>query len=159
MEIRCQIEVKPLRSPIKRYRTYCKDQHQCKQKQHHNLCDLFHSILKPHSTNCKTSNNNNDHKESHCSGFCKHIGKHTCNSGSILSLKFTSHHLDEILDHPACNCCVEHHQQIVSGHSSIFIEVPFGSFGLQPVKGKRRTYFTGSSDRKFHYHDRKSKNQ
>ena len=60
--------------------------------------------------------------------------------GGIHAFKLSECHFEEIQKHPAADGGVEHHQQIVSSHGSVSIQVPFGALGLQNIKGQRRDF-------------------
>ena len=157
LEIRDQVEFQSLFGTIHGKTVDGKNNHDHQKRDHHNLGNFFKAVLKTAGADKNTCNNNNDHPESHSNGLAKHVGKLSCNTVGIKSLEFTGGCHIEVIQHPACNSGVKHHQEITSDQSDISMDVPFLSWFFQCVICFDRTLLAGTSNRKLHSHNRKSK--
>ena len=156
LKIRDQVEFQTLFRTIHGKAVNSQDNHNDQKGDHHNLGNLFQAILKTAGTDKNTCDNNNDHPESHGYRLAKHICKLTGNTFRIKPLEFAGCCHIEVIQHPAGNGCVEHHQEITSDQSDISVDVPFLAWFLQSVIGFDRAFLAGTSNRKFHGHNRQS---
>ena len=85
---------------------------------------------------------------------CHHVTECGSDSLRIQAFKGSGRRRTEILDHPAADDGIKHHQNIVAGHRGIAVQVPETALWLQPSIHGHRTDLTGPSHGKFHGHYR-----
>ena len=61
---------------------------------------------------------------------------------------------DKILDHPAGNGGVKHHEQVVARHGGVAVEVPLAPPRLQLLVQPHRTFLAGPAQGKLNGHNR-----
>ena len=60
----------------------------------------------------------------------KNSGHLVCRSGHDISLNKEIY----IIEHPTCNHCIEHHQQVISGNAHVFCQMPSCTFRFQYIE-------------------------
>ena len=156
-KIRDQVEFQTFFCTVHGKAVDCQDNHDHQKGDHHDLGNFLKAILKTAGADKNTCDNNNDHPESHSNRLAKHVCKLSFNTVGIKSLEFTGSCHIKIIQHPAGNGCVEHHQKIASDQSDISVDMPFLARFLQSVVSFDRAFLAGTSNRKLHSHNRKSK--
>ena len=129
-------------------------QHDHDQCCHHDLGDPLYTLLQAHGQNKKAHNDGYGHKAPLTDGRSHHIAEFGSDSLRIQAFKGSGRRRKEILDHPAADDGIKHHQNIVAGHRGIAVQVPETALWLQPSIHGHRTDLTGPSHGKFHGHYR-----
>ena len=109
-------------------------QHQHNEQHHHDFGDLFNAVLQSQSTDADTENNDDTGEQDHQCRTVQHAGEKAGrffggNGGDL------SRTVQEcVVEHPAGNHGIEHHQQIVSGNAGVFGDVPAAARLFQNVQ-------------------------
>ena len=130
--------------------------HNDQKGDHHDLGNFFKPILKTTGADKNTCDNNNDHPEAHGNRLPQHVCKFSGNTLRIKSLEFAGGSHIEVIQHPAGNSSVEHHQKVAADQSDVSVDVPFLAGFFQCIVGFDRALLAGTSNRKFHSHNRKT---
>ena len=133
--------------------------HQHNQEGHHNLGDAFNAGLDAQIADTEAGENDDNHIACHGYRVAQQTAEHVANTFCVQSHEAADSHFVEIIQHPAGNCGVEHHQENIAGNSTVFIKMPFCTGRLQYVEGFCRAAYTRTADRKFRYHDGQAQKQ
>ena len=155
-KIRFEVKCKSFCCSVQQTGTNCQYCHNQKQTGHHELINTLHALLQSHGANAKAKYNNKDHPKDHWTWLRKHSIEGIANSLSIQTFKLSADHLDKVRKHPSANGGVKHHQKVVSQHSHITVDMPVTSLWLQNLKGAGTAFLAGTSNCKFHCHNRKA---
>ena len=131
------------------------DDHQEQQSTHHPFGDPFHAVLDAQIAYGKAQEAGQDHPEQEGQGILEHG---TESSGDELGGGVHKSALDvepAIVEHPACDRGVVHHQHVAADDADGFEPVPAGAQRLQDFKALGGTAAAAPADGKFadHYRD------
>ena len=138
---------------------YCQNQHEQQQAGHHVLGDAFNAGLDAQIANAKAGENDDNHIACHGYRVAQQAAENVADTFGIQADEAADSHFVEVIQHPAGNRGVEHHQENVAGDCTVFIQMPFCTGRLQHVKGFCCTAHAGAANSKFCYHDGQSQKQ
>ena len=107
----------------------------------------------------KAQNDHQHHPAAHHQGLAQHLAVNGADAGGILSHESAGDHEIEIVQHPAGDRCVEHHQKIVADQAEVAVEMPFLARLFQHAIGQHRAFPAGAAHGKLHGHDRQPQKQ
>ena len=159
VEVRIEIIFKTCSTVGQSNGVYCQNQHEQQQTGHHIFGYTFYAGLDAQIADTETGENNYNHIACHGYRVAQQTAEHVADTFGIQSHEAADSHFVEIIQHPAGNRGIEHHQENVAGNSTIFIKMPFCTGRLQYVEGFCRTAHAGTADSKFRYHDGQAQKQ
>ena len=158
-EIRIQVVSETLAAVGQHDGVGCQNQHQYQQAGHHGFGDAFNACFNAQVADTEAGQDDKNHIACHGYRVRQQGDEDIGNAVSIQTYKVADSHFVEIVQHPAGNRSVEHHQDDVAGNSAVFVQMPFRAFRLQYVKRFGCTADAGTAYGKFSYHDGQSQEQ
>ena len=106
-----------------------KDQY--KQCAHHPFADLFQTALQAAPADDKARQRDDDHPENHLDRVREHLAKDACGLLGGQAVKAAGQEAEEVVDHPAGDGGVVHHQQHTARHAEPAVDMPLTALRLQ----------------------------
>ena len=159
VEVRIEIIFKACSTVGQSNGVYCQNQHEQQQAGHHIFGDALYAGLDAQIADTEAGENDDNHIACHGYRVAQQAAEHVADTFCVQSHEAADSHFVEIIQHPAGNSGVEHHQENIAGNSTVFIKVPFCTGRLQYVEGFCSAAYTRTADRKFRYHDGQAQKQ
>ena len=132
--------------------------HDHQQGDHHDLGHALKAVLQALGTHKNAQRHNKDHPEGHNTGACQHFGELTGHLIGVQTRQLAGCGHVEIVQHPACNGGVEHHEQIAAHEGKIAVDVPLLARFFQCLIGPHRALAGSTPHRELHRHDGQAQN-
>lgn len=132
--------------------------HNDKQRDHHDLGDALKPVLQPDGADRDAEHDHDEHPERHRPGACQHIVERRADLLGAHTLELTGGSEIEIMQHPARNRGVEHHEQVAANEGEVAVDVPLLARLFQCLIGVHRAFAGSAAHRKFHGHDGQAQN-
>ena len=128
-----------------------KNDDQDKKGTHHNLADLFQTVLQSAAAYKEAYHYGENHPEAHLEGTGQHISKNGAYLlGSHSRLKGAGQKFKAVGDHPPGYGGVVHHQKITAEDGKITVDMPFAAGLFQDFISLHRTFAACPSYGKLH---------
>ena len=125
---------------------------QAQQRQHHPLGNALQTLLQAHAAHGKTHDDGHGHPGADLKGVGQHIAEHAAHGLRVQPVKGAGEELEEVIQHPAGNRGVEHHQQVAARQAEPAVNVPFAARRLQLFVGAHRALAGGTAHGELHGH-------
>jgi len=153
-----QVELQTLAAALQEQTVGGQDPHQNDQTQHHPLGDPLQALLDTHGNDGEAADYHDAHVNSHLHGVGQHSGEHGfCGSG-VKTRKDAGGSVHEVLQHPAGDGGVEHHQDDIADEADVAVPAPFAA-GLQLRIHLQGALLCGAAHGEFHGQHRHTQNQ
>ena len=153
VKVRNQIELQTFGRAGQGDRTDREDKHQHDQQDHHDLRDLFDAVSQPLRTDTEGRHDNDHREQDQDSGACEHVREGGLDPRRIHSDKSARGHQVGVVQHPACDHRVEHHEQVVAGEAEPLEAVPVRAFAFELVEGADDAASASAPDGVFAHQD------
>ena len=153
-----QIEGKPFLGAGQEETVDRQDYHDGQQRQHHDLGDPFQAALQAPDADQNTDHDHHDHPERHHAGIGKHVCKDPFHRGGVQPLKSADGGQVKIVQHPAGDRGVEHHQKIAANQRDIAVNMPFLPGLFQGLVSPHGAFLAGAAHGEFHAQNRQAEN-
>ena len=130
--------------------------HDGEQRDHHDLGHALQTALKAERVDEEADDDDRDHAARHDARPGQHFTERRADLLGRCSDKSARCGQIEIVQHPAADRRVEHHQQIVADHRQITVDMPPAARLFQYLIGAHRAFLAGAADRELHRHDRQT---
>ena len=128
----------------------CQNHNQRQKRQHHPLADALQSLLKAEGAHQKARQHNDHHEDGHLAGIGQHRGEHAVHSIGGSAVEGADGKLIEIIQHPAGDCGVVHHQKAAANDAEPAVNMPLAALGLQSLVPQYRALAAGTSHGQLH---------
>ena len=159
IEIRIEIIFQPGFTARQHDGVDSKHQHEHEQAGHHCFRDALYAIFYAQIADAEAGDDNGNHVTCHRHRIAQQRTEDAADALSIKADKAAYSHFIEVIQHPAADGGIEHHEDDVAGDGAIFIKMPFSSLRLQNIKGFGSTAHTGAANGKLCYHDGQAQKQ
>ena len=157
VQIGYQIEFQTLGGAGERQGVDGQHHDQYQQCTHHVLADFLKAILKPLAANKEACNDGDYHKDCHFRRIRQHGAKYTLGRGRVhAAVEGAGGKLYKVVQHPAGNGGIVHHQQIAAENCEPTVDMPFGLGLFQRPIGKHCALAAGTANGQLHGQDRKT---
>ena len=127
--------------------------HQQHQSDHHPLRDALDAGLDAEVADTAAEQDDEDHAARHRHGVGEQPAEDAADRLSIEPVKGARRHLVDVVEHPARDGRVEHHEQQVARDGTVFVEMPLRPLRLEHVERHGRAADTRAPDSKLRDHD------
>jgi len=131
-----------------------KDQYE--QGAHHPFADLFQTALQAAPADDKARQRDDGHPENHLDRVREHLAKDACGLLGGQAVKTAGQEAEEVVDHPAGDGGVVHHQQHTARHAEPAVDMPLAAPGLQRLVGAARRAAARTANGQLHRQDRQT---
>ena len=157
-KVRHEIEAQALLSAGHEQAVDSQNDHDDEQSDHHDLGHPLQTILQALGTDQDAERHHEDHPERHDAGACQHLAEGIRYLVCIQTGQLSGGSHVKIVQHPACNGGVEHHQQITADEGEIAVDVPLLARLFQRLIGAHRALAAGAAHCKLHGHNGQAQN-
>lgn len=127
--------------------------HQQEQAEHHPLRDALDAGLNAEVADAAAEQHDENHAAGHRDGVGQEAAEDGTDAVSIEPVKGPRRHLVKIVEHPAGNRRVEHHEQQIARDGPVLVPVPFRPLRFQHIEGHRGTAHARAADGELRDHD------
>ena len=135
------------------------DDHDGEQRYHHDLGHALQTALKAEGVDGEADDNDRDHAAGHDARLGQHFTERRRNLLGVRADEAARCRQIEIVQHPAADGRVEHHQQIIAYHRQIAVNVPLAARLFERLIRTDRAFLAGAADRELHRHDRQAEDE
>ena len=134
------------------------DQYEDESEQcaHHPFADLFQAALQAATADDKACHRDNGHPEHHFHGAREHLAKDAGRLFRRKAVKIAGQEAEEVIEHPAGDGGVVHHQQYTAHHAEPAVDVPLAALWFQRLVGAAGGTVPGAADGQLHGQDRQA---
>ena len=157
-KVRHQEEGKTLLCAVHEEAVHGQNDHDEEQGDHHALGHTLQTILQALSADQNAQNDHEHHPEGHNAGACQHLGELACHLVCVQAGELSGGSHIKIVQHPACNGGVEHHQQVTADQGEVAMDMPLLARLFQHLIGPHRAFAAGTAHSKFHGHNGQTQN-
>ena len=136
-----------------------KHQHEHEQAGHHHFCDALYAIFYAQIADAEAGEDNGNHVTCHRHRIAQQRTEYAADALGIKTGEAAYCHFIEVIQHPAADGGIEHHEDDVAGDGAIFIKMPFSSLRLQNIEGFGSAACAGTANGKLCYHDGQAQKQ
>ena len=137
----------------------CEHQHEHEQAGHHDLRNALYAIFYAQIAHAEAGEDNGNHVTGHRHRIAQQCAEDAAYALGIKADKAAYSHFIEVIQHPAADGGIEHHEDDVTGDGAIFIKMPFRSLRLQHIEGFGSAAHAGTANGELCYHDRQAQQQ
>ena len=135
---------------------YCKNHNKTEQAEHHDLGNSLDTVLDADTADENSGGDRDDHKERHFTGIAEHVRKDIRDNVGFNGIELSGQEFHEIIQHPAGDRCVVHHQQIASGDAEPAVNMPLAALRLERLVALDHALAACAADSQLHRKDRSS---
>ena len=135
-----------------------KDEHQDQQRDHHVFRHAFQTLLQPEREDRKAQHDRDRHIADHGGGVRHHAAERGADLPGVQPDKIPREAVHEVVEDPAGDGRVEHHQQHAADERGVAVDVPFCALRLKLLIHPNGAYLRSAPDGKFDGHDRQTQN-
>ena len=137
---------------------HCEDHNKSEQTKHHDLGNSLDTVLDTDTADENSGGDRDDHKERHFTGVAEHVRKDIRDNVRFNGIELSGQELHEIIQHPAGDCCIVHHQQITSGNAEPAVNMPLAALRFERLISLDHALAACAADGQLHRKDRSSHN-
>ena len=137
----------------------CKHQHEHEQAGHHDLRNALYAIFYAQIAHAEAGEDNGNHVAGHRHRIAQQCAEDAADALGIQADEAAYSHFIEVIQHPAADGGIEHHEDDVAGDGAIFIKMPFRSLRLQHIEGFGSAAHAGTANGELCYHDGQAQQQ
>ena len=137
----------------------CKYQHEHEQAGHHCFRDALYAVFYAQIAHAEAGEDNGNHVTGHRHRIAQQCAEDAADALGIQADEAAHSHFIEVIQHPAADGGIEHHEDDVAGDGAIFIKMPFRSLRLQHIEGFGSAAHAGTANGELCYHDGQAKQQ
>ena len=124
------------------------------QAQHHQLDHALHALLHAHGAHAAAHEHHQGHAHHLGHGVAQGGTEELAHTGGIQAAQGAAGHVPAVIEHPARDRGVEHHQQVAADKGHLAAPVPLAALGLKDVEGQAHIAAGGTAHGEFHDHGR-----
>ena len=137
----------------------CKHQHEHEQAGHHHFRNALYAVFYAQIAHAEAGEDNGNHVAGHRHRVAQQCAEDAADALGIKADEAAHSHFIEVIQHPAADGGIEHHEDDVAGDGAIFIKMPFRSLRLQHIEGFGSAAHAGTANGELCYHDRQAQQQ
>ena len=137
----------------------CQHQHEHEQAGHHRFRDALYAVFYAQIAYAEAGEDNGNHVTGHRHRIAQQCAEDAADALGIQTDEAAHSHFIEVIQHPAADGGIEHHEDDVAGDGAIFIKMPFRSLRLQHIEGFGSAAHAGTANCELCYHDGQAQQQ
>ena len=137
----------------------CQHQHEHEQAGHHYFRDALYAVFYAQIAHAEAGEDNGNHVTGHRHRIAQQCAEDAADALGIQADEAAHSHFIKVIQHPAADGGVEHHEDDVAGDGAIFIKMPFRSLRLQHIEGFGSAAFAATANGELCYHDGQAQQQ
>ena len=149
-DARQQIEGDALPRFLERHTVDGEHHHQSEQAQHHDLADLFDSVLQTDTAYDNADDDGDRHISERLGGRLERTVEYAADPFRSDAVKYAGRKLHRVIEHPARYRRVEHHQHQTADDTHPTVEMPLTALRLERLVALHGAFAAASADGKLH---------
>ena len=132
----------------------CQHHDQAQQAKHHELGDFFQAALQTEADDKEAQDHDDGHEQDHFRGVSQHGREDCVHTGGVQTGKAPAQEFPEVVQHPAGDGGVVHHQQITADDAEPTVYVPLAAGFFQGLVSSNSALAAGAAYGQLHGQDR-----